>query len=93
MPKSQDAIRLRISRIQHVIERLHFRLRNLSPAQTGEIRYAKTSLSVLKRSLRALDLERDRCGRPQRETALETKPQRFSQQPTNQQQLHASRWQ
>jgi len=91
MPQSQDYVRLRISRIQHTIERLHFRLRNLSTAQTAEIRYAKTSLSVLKRSLRALDLARDRCGQPQREPALETKPQRLTQRPTNEQQLHGSR--
>jgi hypothetical protein len=83
MPRSQDAVRVRISRIQRTIERLHFRLRNLSPAQTAEIRYAKTSLSVLRRSLRALDLER--CGR---RDIRETDSQRLPLRPTREQQQH-----
>jgi hypothetical protein len=67
MHQSQDTLSVRISRIQRAIENLHFRLGTLTPSQNAETLYAKTNLYVLKRSLRALNLERAQRGRPRGE--------------------------
>lgn len=90
MPQSQDTLTVRISRIQRTIETFHFRLRNLRPAQTAETLYAKTNLSVLKRSLRALDLERPYGARPREEPVLEPTPQRFIHRRTSDEEMHPS---
>jgi hypothetical protein len=89
MHRSQDTLSVRISRIQRAIDKLHVRLRTLPSSQNDESLYAKTNLYVLKRSLRALDLERHRRGRSPLD--LEIIPQQIvAQRRTRDEELHPS---
>ena len=58
-----NTLHIRIARVERNIELLHHRLHSLSPSKTADALYARTRLSVLKRSLKLLRSEYGRVGK------------------------------